>query len=286
MKFGVREAVDVTFKAIVPEGQTSIKFGSLEFAPFEPVLVFDTLKTTTSEQAVTTVYAQGGRGNPKIVGWDGDKTLTLTMEDAVISKEGLAILMNAQLVASAEATPTYEHVTKVFSKNDFSKNGTNQLVLNASKDFTNGGYKEGMFAISDDFSKSFGSCTGYEDSKFTFTGTVEVDKDNHPKEDIRIDYYIKEIEGKTVSINIDKGEFKGINFYVEGDTLFRDTDGKDHSAQLIYPRVKVQSNMNFSLSGTGDPTTFTFTCDAFPGKIKGQQAVNKKLLGAIQIFED
>ena len=281
MKFGVREAVDVTFKAIVPEGQTSIKFGSLEFAPFEPVLVFDTLKTTTSEQAVTTVYAQGGRGNPKIVGWDGDKTLTLTMEDAVISKEGLAILMNAQLVTSTEATPTYEHITKVFSKNDFDKNGDN-LVLKASKDFTNGGYKEGMFAISDDFSKSFGSCTGYDGSKFTFSKTItEV-----PTEDIRIDYYYKETEGKTVSVNIDKGEFKGINFYVEGDTLFRDTDGKDHSAQLIYPRVKVQSNMNFSLSGSGDPTTFTFTCDAFPGKIKGQQAVNKKLLGAIQIFED
>ena len=286
MKFGVREAVDVTFKAIVPEGQKSIKFGSLEFAPFEPVLVFDTLKTTTSEQAVTTVYAQGGRGNPKIVGWDGDKTLTLTMEDAVISKEGLSILMNAQLVTSTEATPTYEHITKVFSKNDFTKSTSGKLELNASKDFTNGGYKEGMFAISDDFSKSFGSCTGYDGDKFTFTGTVEVDNDNHPKEDIRIDYYYKETEGKTVSVNIDKGEFKGINFYVEGDTLFRDTDGKDHSAQLIYPRVKVQSNMNFSLSGSGDPTTFTFTCDAFPGKIKGQQAVNKKLLGAIQIFED
>lgn len=281
MKFGVREAVDVTFKAIVPEGQTSIMFGSLEFAPFEPVLVFDTLKTTTSEQAVTTVYAQGGRGNPKIVGWDGDKTLTLTMEDAVISREGLAILMNAQLVASTEATPTYEHVTKVFPKDKFTKSSAGKLEL-TSTDFTNGGYTEGMFAISDDFSKSFGSCTAYASGKFTFSETItEV-----PTEDIRIDYYIKEIKGKTVSVNIDKGEFKGINFYVEGDTLFRDTDGQDHSAQLIYPRVKVQSNMNFSLSGTGDPTTFTFTCDAFPGKIKGQQAVNKKLLGAIQIFED
>lgn len=281
MKFGVREAVDVTFKAIVPEGQTSIKFGSLEFAPFEPVLVFDTLKTTTSEQAVTTVYAQGGRGNPKIVGWDGDKTLTLTMEDAVISKEGLAILMNAQLVASAEATPTYEHVTKVFPKDKFTRGTSGKLEL-TSTDFTNGGYTEGMFAISDDFSKSFGSCTTYSGGKFTFSETIS----EVPTEDIRIDYYIKETEGKTISVNIDKGEFKGINFYVEGDTLFRDTDGQDHSAQLIYPRVKVQSNMNFSLSGTGDPTTFTFTCDAFPGKIKGQQAVNKKLLGAIQIFED
>lgn len=301
MKYGIREAVDVTFKAIVPEGQDSVSFGSLTFAPFEPVLIFDTLKTATSEQAVTTVYAQGGRGNPRLIGWDGDKTLTLTMEDALISKEGLAILMNAELVKSKDATPTYEHKTKVFTSGitlseiggtGEDKNMKTLKLTISGKDITNGGASEGMFATSEDLSVGYGKCTvgattGSEETEVTaYTFDKKFDSDATPPTSIRVDYYVKNTDGSTVSVDIDKGEFKGINFYVEGDTLFRDTDGQDHAAQLIYPRVKVQSNMSFSMAGSGDPSTFTFTCDAFPGTVKGQKAVNKKLLGAIQIFED
>ena len=47
-----------------------------------PVLYFDTLKTSSLEGAATTVYAQGGKGNPRLVAWEGDRTVTFTMEDA------------------------------------------------------------------------------------------------------------------------------------------------------------------------------------------------------------
>lgn len=54
MKFGVRECVDVVFKALSAQ-----KLGSHTFQAGEPVMYFDSLTTSTLEGAATTVYAQG-----------------------------------------------------------------------------------------------------------------------------------------------------------------------------------------------------------------------------------
>lgn len=65
-QFGVREIANVVLKA-----KAEMKFGSKTFSAGEPVLYFDTLKTSTVEGAATTVYATGGRGNARLVSWDG-----------------------------------------------------------------------------------------------------------------------------------------------------------------------------------------------------------------------
>ena len=62
MKFGVREICDVVLKA-----KTAQKIGNKIFYAGEPVCYFDTLKTSSMEGAATTVYAQGGRGNARLV---------------------------------------------------------------------------------------------------------------------------------------------------------------------------------------------------------------------------
>ena len=80
MKFGVREICDVVLKA-----KATQKVGNKVFYKNEPVIYFDTLKTSSMEGAATTVYAQGGRGNSRLVAWEGERTITFTMEDALIS---------------------------------------------------------------------------------------------------------------------------------------------------------------------------------------------------------
>ena len=69
MKFGVREICDVTFKA-----QQYGFLGSMEINKGQPVLYIDSAKTSTIEGAATTVYAQGGRGNARLIAWVGEKT--------------------------------------------------------------------------------------------------------------------------------------------------------------------------------------------------------------------
>ena len=113
MKFGVREIANVVFKAKGVQ-----KVGNRIFYPDEPVLYFDTLKTSSLEAAANTVYAEGGRGNARLVAWDGDRTLTFNMEDALISAEGLQILSGAGLMEASSKDTIKVHSTSQLAGND------------------------------------------------------------------------------------------------------------------------------------------------------------------------
>ena len=113
MKFGVREICDVVLRA-----KNRMQVGNKIFYKNEPVIYFDTLKTSSMEGAATTVYAQGGRGNSRLVAWEGERTVTFTMEDALISAEGFMILSGAGLVDATTSKPIYQHVTETVDAAD------------------------------------------------------------------------------------------------------------------------------------------------------------------------
>jgi hypothetical protein len=80
MKFGIREVSDIVFKTKI-DGQ---QVGASTYASkYTPAFIVDTAKMSTLENAVSTVYAQGGRGNPRLLAWDGDRTATFKFEDAL-----------------------------------------------------------------------------------------------------------------------------------------------------------------------------------------------------------
>ena len=74
MKFGVRQIANVVFKA-----KNLQKIGPYTFQKGQPVFYMDTAKTSTLEGAATTVYATGGRGNTRLIAWEGEKTLTVCL---------------------------------------------------------------------------------------------------------------------------------------------------------------------------------------------------------------
>ena len=55
-------------------------------------------------------------------------------------------------------------------------------------------------------------------------------------------------------------------------------------AEITLPNVKIQSNFTFSMASTGDPSTFTFTMDAFPGYTYFDRT--KKVMCVMQVIED
>lgn len=65
MKFGVRECANVVLKT-----KAKTRIGNQMFDKDEPVIYFDSLKTSTLEGAATTVYATGGPGNTRLISWD------------------------------------------------------------------------------------------------------------------------------------------------------------------------------------------------------------------------
>ena len=97
MRFGVREICDVVFKPLA-----AVDIGNQHFDAMQPVLYLDTAKTSSLEGASTTVYAQGGKGNPRLIGWDGEKTLTFTVEDALMSPLSFHMLSGAGVVKGSD----------------------------------------------------------------------------------------------------------------------------------------------------------------------------------------
>ena len=109
MKFGVREICNVVFKA-----KSDIKIGTTTFKAGQPVLYIDTAKTSTVEGAATTVYATGGRGNTRLIAWEGEKTLTFTVEDALLSPIGFSVLSGAGLFSKNDVE-VHVHTTSAAS---------------------------------------------------------------------------------------------------------------------------------------------------------------------------
>ena len=276
MKFGVREICNVVFRA-----KSDVKIGSTNFKRGQPVLYIDSAKTSTLEGAGTTVYAQGGRGNTRLIAWEGEKTLTFTVEDALLSPMGFAILSGAGLIKGEKGTEEKIHV----HSNAYQIVEANQINLD---DALEPGEKicdtAPIFAM---VAEADGSITGE-----IITG-VEVAADgrsltgtftDYVGKTVLVDFYLLKSAADVAEIQIDAENFAGY-YYVEADTLFRrQVDGVDMPANITLPNVKIQSNFNFSMASTGDPSTFTFTMDAMPGYTYFDS--KKKVLCVIQVIED
>lgn len=348
MKFGVRECCDVVLKA-----KAAQKIGNKIFYAGEPVCYFDTLKTSSMEGAATTVYAQGGRGNARLVAWEGERTVTFTMEDALISPEGFMILSGAGLIDATDKKPIYQHMTEtvdisgiqklsesngikihvselpympkgkgdnfayvMLMKNgeivsepyipvhyNLAENGEGESTA-SSKEF----YKNGIDATSkaDDVENMDATKCIYEDTEdggywitiaktLTFNNnelneseggahvyTSDIGDTKTAYDSVIIDYYVRKA-GNARQIEITADKFGG-NYYLEASTLFRDQNGVDMPAEFIIPNCKIQSNFTFTLASSGDPSSFTFTMDAFPDYTRFDKS--KKVLASIQVIEE
>ena len=300
MKFGVREICDVVLKA-----KAAQKVGNKVFYKNEPVIYFDSLKTSSMEGAATTVYAQGGRGNSRLVAWEGERTVTFTMEDALISPAGFMILSGAGLVDATVAKSIKVHTIE---QTDDVEVSDGQVIIYVKKkpyfphDAT-GAYLTDRFDAEDyayvmlledgepitepyipDETATAALLEGLDDTAGRYPLVLKqtdnlsvIEQEYNPV--VLVDYYVERTSGAQM-IEITHDKFGG-NYYLEASTLFRDTNGVDLPAEFIIPNCKIQSNFTFTMASSGDPSTFTFTMDAFPDYTRFDKT--KKVLAAIQI---
>jgi len=314
MKFGVREICNVVLRA-----KNRMQVGNKIFYKHEPVIYFDTLKTSSMEGAATTVYAQGGRGNARLVAWEGERTITFTMEDALISPEGFMILSGAGLIDATEGKPIYQHVTETVDVMDVEISGSEDgatctiplsqkpFLPNDRNDAFDGNFAYVMFMrdgviisepyIPEHYEDADGLQPDDETGKYKIVVTRHPCYDEiHENENeyivgqiddikfdsVLVDYYVERKAGAQ-QIEITPDKFGG-NFYLEADTLFRDQAGVDMPAEFIIPNCKIQSNFTFTMASSGDPSSFTFTMDAFPDYTRFDHS--KKVLAVIQVIEE
>lgn len=345
MKFGVREICDVVLRA-----KAAQKIGNKVFYKNEPVLYFDSLKTSSMEGAATTVYAQGGRGNARLIAWEGERTVTFTMEDALISPMGFSVLTGAGLIDAEEEavivhkteqvvvepiTGSGEPTTVQIKISEQPYTGKTGTTYAQATTYTEGetyykdsyGLKIAKNVTADNVTNYYVGTPTYatdnkedyiyvmllddngdivsepyiaqetnitsNDGKYIITvAKTDASSDNTSRSNdlsgfktgsiVLVDYYVKR-NSNAFQIDITPDKFGG-NFYLEASTLFRGTNGVDMPAEFIIPNCKIQSNFTFTMASSGDPSTFTFTMDAFPDYTRWNKT--KKVYAAIQVIEE
>ena len=275
MKFGVREICDVVLRA-----KGTVKVGETTFSHDEPVIYFDSAKTSTVEGSATTVYATGGRGNNKLLAWEGEKSVTFTMEDALLSPLGFSILSGAGLVDAAQVTGGMKVHTTLTTVIDTTSDITVDLATLTGKTIAE--EKAYAFVMKDGQIVERLEPATPSGGSVTFTRKRKAAGQLTGPQTVMVDFYVS-VESGAVEMTIEPDKFGGF-YYLEASTLFRRQDnGQDMAAAFVIPKVKIQSNFTFSMASSGDPSTFTFTMDAFPDYTKFDPT--KQVLFALQIIE-
>ena len=295
MKFGVREICEVVLKA-----KSAQKVGNKLFYKNEPVIYFDTLKTSSMEGAATTTYANGGRGNSRLIAWEGERTVTFIMEDALISPAGFMILSGAGLIEATEEKTIKVHRTEqtdkvtvvstgTYGEEDYAVTGVTIELDDVPYDAAGEDYiyvmlMENGEVVTEPYIPMEFEAVADEQGNVSKVITLK-DSDDLDKFYsgcvVLVDYYTEKKSGAQ-QIEITPDKFGG-NYYLEASTLFRDTNGVDLPAEFIIPKCKIQYNFTFTMATTSDQSTFTLTMDAFPDYTRFDKT--KKVLAAVQIID-
>ena len=216
-KFGIKEVADVIF---------------FDIATGKPVLFFDTLKTSSIENAAETADATGGRGNSKLITWNYSRTATLQMQDALLSLESMAVLAGTEVSAG---TTLYKREklavkTNTATLSETPAESTKVTILD----------KDGKEV-------SGAKVTGLNVAALDGQTTVSA-------------YYEYKAPSSAKTIKFVSDKFPGA-YRVIGDTVVRDnTTGKDRVAQFMIPKAQLQAGFTFTMDAE-NVSTFDFNLD-------------------------
>lgn len=196
-------------------------------------------------------------GNPKLVTWDYNKDVNLTLEDALISMESLRFMLGGKLKQASteeggkvkvrlteevviETENTLPSVKNHLTDELYGKQPTEYKYIN----LTTG--ERGEVTLGDQGSEPIVPAK-----------TLKAAAGDH----LRI-FWEQEVDGSNktsaVEIVISPNSFPGV-YRVYGDTFMRNGDGKDQAMQFIIGKAKVLSNTTITMQAEGDPSTFEMT---------------------------
>ncbi len=229
--YGLREVCDLTF---------------FDLTTNKPFLYIDYATTSTNEHSAETVYATGGKGNPRRLAFDGNRQSTLTISTQIIDFRLISLLAGADVEKGTTNVFKREVLTAV--------NDAGSVKITLSETPVNGTVT--VFPLSSD------AIAGEEEKNITVEGKV-VTITTSTADTQYVAYYQFESDS-----NAEKISFKAKNFpkycRIVGDTLIKnETTGENEPFQMVAHKAKPQANFTLTMASEGDPTTLELTFDLF-----------------------
>lgn len=195
-----------------------------------------------------------GRGHVKLIGWDSEKEVSMKMEDALISKASLGLLVGE----SFKSTTRPVHKKEVL---EVSEDATDKIVTLSAKPTATAGYSVFFYKTDD------GSSIGEKlTATVTTSGTPVTTKAKFTGGTIPstgdlviVDYYI-DAPAKAQTLTIAADKFAG-TYLLEGETLWRNEDGVDVPALYTIPKLKILNDFSIEMASSGDPKPFNFNAE-------------------------
>ena len=228
--YGVKEVADVLF---YPVGGTT------------PTLFFDSLKISNLEFTAETTYARGGKGNPKLIGWDYNREIMLNLQDALISQEFMALLAGTSVdsTTAKTITGTAKHTVVTGETSAFTVSTVTGVTVTLQ-------YAQKVTAD--------GTATAITGEGTPGSGDIDFSGSYVVGDKIFITYTYSVSTPDTIIFN--SNNYPG-TYKVIGDTVIRDQDGTDHAYQFIIHKAKLQPGFTITMEAEGDPSVFDLALD-------------------------
>lgn len=235
------------------------RFGSHEIADMtfynlsngKPELFLNTLKMSNMENNADSSYAQGGSGAPRLVGWDFNRTVQMTIQNALLYPKAISMQLGTDLVKKVETVFKREVIVAVADTT-----GNAKVTLSKAPKAGSLYLVKSVDGISHD--------SEIEQASVVITGmdaSAPTTAMNVGEQVIAYYQYDTTATAEVITVNSDK--FAGY-YRAVGDTLWRnEASGQDEKVQIILPKVKVASQFTLTMQPDGDPSVFDFNLDVF-----------------------
>lgn len=206
-----------------------------DYATGKQVHYMDYANTTTNSLTGESVFAYGGWGHPKRVGFNGDRGGTISFETQISTMELYALVTGGTLSNAAK-----------YVKREEVKGGSGTLTISEQAD--DGSVQ--VYAADDEFGTEIAA---------TVSGTTVTAEGVTSDKDYVVYYTVSKDSG------VKSFKLKSTSFpkevRIQGETTMRGEDGVDHTFLMICYKALPQPNFDLSFANNGDPGSYTITFD-------------------------
>jgi len=227
----------------------------LIFADFKtgvPFLNVDYANTNAIGLDGTTVYAFGGKGAPRRIAFDGERTGTIKFETQIQTFKLYSLITGADIKTSGVLMEREEVTCGTAGKLNIKQSPT-AASINV---FANGDDCGAVYKGTWTSAAATAPATGYD---ITFVAG-EGESKTIVKGAKYIVYYLREISTKVQVLKTKDTTFPK-DFVAYGSTLYKTEGGEEAPYKWIAYKCHPQNALEISFANTGDPATLTVACD-------------------------